>query len=147
MKPRRRTRGAARPAAEAVVDFQTVAVTAPLSEPVATRPRRRPRVVKPAVDEVDFQIAPIAEPVGDTRPRRRTRAAAKPRTEAVASVPASAEDGAAPAKPRRRRASAAVKTESAPVSEAVAGEDTAPAKARRRRPRATTAAAAETAEG
>ncbi|WP_326699685.1 DEAD/DEAH box helicase [Streptomyces sp. NBC_01754] len=147
VKPRRRTRGAARPAAEAVVDFQTVAVTAPLSEPVATRPRRRPRVVKPAVDEVDFQIAPIAEPVGDTRPRRRTRAAAKPRTEAVASVPASAEDGAAPAKPRRRRASAAVKTESAPVSEAVAGEDTAPAKARRRRPRATTAAAAETAEG
>ncbi|AEN12230.1 superfamily II DNA/RNA helicase [Streptomyces sp. DvalAA-21] len=139
-KPRRRTRAAAQPAAEAVVDFQTVAVAAAVAEPVATRPRRRPRVVKPVVDEVDFQIAPVSEPVTETRPRRRSRAAAKPKTEAVASVSAVAEDAAAPAKPRRRRATTAAKAESAPVSEAVVGEDAAPAKPRRRRARATASA-------
>ncbi|WP_031083216.1 DEAD/DEAH box helicase [Streptomyces sp. NRRL WC-3549] len=143
--PRRRTRAAAQPAVEPVVDFQTVAAVS-VAEPVVTRPRRRPRVVKPAVDEVDFQIAPASEPVTEARPRRRSRAAAKPKTETVAPVSAVAEDAAAPAKPRRRRATTAAKAESAPVSEAVAAKDTAPAKPRRRRARATTSVAAESAE-
>lgn len=148
-KPRRRTRAAAQPAVEAVVaapaaapvvDFQTVAVAASVAEPVATRPRRRPRVVKPVVDEVDFQIAPVSEPVSETRPRRRPRTATKPKTEAVASVPAVSEDAAAPAKPRRRRATGAAKAEAAAAPETAAVEDAA-AKPRRRRARATTAAA------
>lgn len=148
-KPRRRTRAAAQPAVEAVVaapaaapvvDFQTVAVAASVAEPVATRPRRRPRVVKPVVDEVDFQIAPVSEPVSETRQRRRPRTATKPKTEAVASVPAVSEDAAAPAKPRRRRATGAAKAEAAAAPETAAVEDAA-AKPRRRRARATTAAA------
>ncbi|MEU0304074.1 DEAD/DEAH box helicase [Streptomyces sp. NPDC006175] len=131
------------PAAEPVVDFQTVAVAAPAAEPVATKPRRRARVVKPA-DEVDFQIAPASEPVTETRSRRRPRAAAKPKAEAVVAT-ATAED-AAETKPRRRRprAAAAEKAETAAVTEAVTDGE-APAKPRRRRSRA--AAAAETAEG
>ncbi|MEV3994237.1 DEAD/DEAH box helicase [Streptomyces halstedii] len=154
-KPRRRTRAAAPPAVEAVVaapaaapvvDFQTVAVAASVAEPVATRPRRRPRVVKPVVDEVDFQIAPVSEPVSETRPRRRPRTATKPKTEAVASVPAVSEDAAAPAKPRRRRATGAAKAEAAAAPETAAVEDAAAAKPRRRRARATTTAAAGTAE-
>ncbi|MFJ3142869.1 DEAD/DEAH box helicase [Streptomyces halstedii] len=149
-KPRRRTRAAAQPAVEAVaaapvaepvVDFQTVAVAASVAEPVATRPRRRPRVVKPVVDEVDFQIAPVSEPVSETRPRRRPRTATKPKTEAVASVPAVSEDAAAPAKPRRRRATGAAKAEATTAPETAAVEDAAAAKPRRRRARATTAAA------
>ncbi|MFD9542218.1 DEAD/DEAH box helicase [Streptomyces sp. NPDC060022] len=137
------------PAAEAVVDFQTVAAAAPVAEPV-TKPRRRARVVRPVVDEVDFQIAPASEPVPDTKARRRPRAAAKPKTEAVAAAPAATED-TAETKPRRRRPRAAVKAE-AGVSETVASaavsEDEAPAKPRRRRARATTAAAeAATTEG
>ncbi|MFJ8748304.1 DEAD/DEAH box helicase [Streptomyces sp. NPDC102441] len=132
------------PAAEPVVDFQTVAVSAPVAEPVATKPRRRTRVVKPA-DEVDFQIAPVSEPVTDTKPRRRPRAAAKPKTEAVATT-ATAED-VAEAKPRRRRprATAAEKAETAAVTEITADGEAAPAKPRRRRSRA--AVAAETTEG
>ncbi|MEV5673443.1 DEAD/DEAH box helicase [[Kitasatospora] papulosa] len=148
-KPRRRrTRPAATkpavaqtPAAEPVVDFQTVAVAAQAAEPVATKPRRRTRVVKPA-DEVDFQIAPASEPAPQTK-ARRTRAAAKPKAEAVA-APATAED-AAETKPRRRRPRAAAeKTETAAVTVTSDGE-AAPAKPRRRRSRA--AAAAETTEG
>ncbi|MFE9724453.1 DEAD/DEAH box helicase [Streptomyces sp. NPDC005794] len=134
----------AAPVAEPVVDFQTVAVAAPVAEPVATKPRRRTRVVKPA-DEVDFQIAPASEPVSD-KPRRRTRAAAKPKTEAVATT-ATSED-AAETKPRRRRprAAATEKAETAAVTEAATDGEAAPAKPRRRRSRAT-AAAAETTEG
>ncbi|WP_405388765.1 DEAD/DEAH box helicase [Streptomyces sp. NBC_01102] len=128
------------PAAEPVVDFQTVAIAAPVAEPVVTKPRRRTRVVKPA-DEVDFQIAPVSEPVVETKQRRRPRAAVKPKTEAVTAPPAVSEDEAE-TKPRRRRPrAAAVKAETAAVSEAVTGEDAA-AKPRRRRARATTAAEA-----
>ncbi|MEV8230131.1 DEAD/DEAH box helicase [Streptomyces sp. NPDC079167] len=131
------------PAAEPVVDFQTVAVAAPAAEPVATKPRRRARVVKPA-DEVDFQIAPASEPVTETRSRRRPRAAAKPKAEAAVAT-ATAEDAAETKPPRRRpRAAAAEKAETAAVTEAVTDGE-APAKPRRRRSRA--AAAAETAEG
>ncbi|MGW0785787.1 DEAD/DEAH box helicase [Streptomyces sp. NPDC002913] len=151
-KPRRRrTRTAAAkpaveaaPAAEPVVDFQTVAMAAPVAEPSVTKPRRRTRVVKPA-DEVDFQIAPVSEPVSETKPRRRTRAAAKPKAEVVVEKTATAEE-AAETKPRRRRPRAAEKAETAPVTEAVADGEAAPAKPRRRRARATTAAA-ESAEG
>ncbi|MER5555908.1 DEAD/DEAH box helicase [Streptomyces sp. NPDC002793] len=132
------------PVAEPVVDFQTVAVAAPVAEPVATKPRRRTRVVKP-VDEVDFQIAPASEPVSD-KPRRRPRAAAKPKTEAVATTVA-AED-TAETKPRRRRprVTAAEKAEAVTVAETVTDVEAAPAKPRRRRSRAATAVAAETAE-
>ncbi|WP_236055799.1 DEAD/DEAH box helicase [Streptomyces silvae] len=130
------------PAAEPVVDFQTVAVAAPVAEPVATKPRRRTRVVKPA-DEVDFQIAPASEPVTETKQRRRPRAATKPKAEAVAST-ATAED-TGETKPRRRRPRAAAeKAETAAVTETgAAGE--APAKPRRRRSRAA-ATAGETTE-
>ncbi|MFD9292380.1 DEAD/DEAH box helicase [Streptomyces sp. NPDC060030] len=147
---RRRTRATATkpavaqaPAAEPVVDFQTVAVAAQAAEPVATKPRRRARVVKPA-DEVDFQIAPVSEPVPQTRARRSTRSAAKPKTEAVADTAAVEE--AAETKPRRRRPRAAAeKAEAAAVTVATDGE-AAPAKPRRRRSRAA-AAATETTEG
>ncbi|MFE4213009.1 DEAD/DEAH box helicase [Streptomyces sp. NPDC056844] len=152
-KPRRRraraTTTAAKPdaapapAAEPVVDFQTVAVAAPVAEPVATKPRRRTRVVKPA-DEVDFQIAPASEPVTETKQRRRPRAATKPKAEAVAST-ATAED-TGETKPRRRRPRAAAeKAETAAVTETVAAGE-APAKPRRRRSRAA-ATAAESTEG
>ncbi|MFG2535540.1 DEAD/DEAH box helicase [Streptomyces sp. NPDC048511] len=130
------------PAAEPVVDFQTVAVAAPVAEPVATKPRRRTRVVKPA-DEVDFQIAPASEPVTETKQRRRPRAATKPKAEAVAST-ATAED-TGETKPRRRRPRAAAeKAETAAVTETVAAGE-APAKPRRRRSRAA-ATAGETTE-
>ncbi|WP_327114980.1 DEAD/DEAH box helicase [Streptomyces sp. NBC_01341] len=143
-KPRRRrARTAASPAAEPVVDFQTVAVAEPAVEPVATKPRRRTRVVKPA-DEVDFQIAPVSEPVSETKSRRRPRAAAKPKADVVVET-ASAPEEVAETKPRRRRPRAAEKATAA-VSEAVVDDGAAPAKPRRRRARAT-AAAAETTEG
>ncbi|MEU0131420.1 DEAD/DEAH box helicase [Streptomyces sp. NPDC006289] len=128
------------PAAEPVVDFQTVAVSAPVAEPVATKPRRRTRVVKP-VDEVDFQIAPASEPVPEAKARRRPRAATKPKADVA---PAATAGDVAETKPRRRRPRAAEKVESAAGSEAVV-EGAAAAKPRRRRSRAT--AAAESAEG
>ncbi|WP_261988260.1 DEAD/DEAH box helicase [Streptomyces sp. gb1(2016)] len=129
------------PAAEPVVDFQTVAVAAPVAEPVATKPRRRTRVVKPA-DEVDFQIAPASEPVTETKQRRRPRAATKPKAEAVAST-ATAED-TGETKPRRRRPRAAAeKAETAAVTETVAADE-APAKPRRRRSRAAATAGGTT---
>ncbi|MFG2920421.1 DEAD/DEAH box helicase [Streptomyces sp. NPDC048305] len=154
-KPRRRrsTRAAApkvseapAPAAEAVVDFQTVAVSAPAAEPVATKPRRRARIVKPA-DEVDFQIAPPSEPVTESRPRRRTRAASKPKDgKDVAQAKAPVAEEAAETKPRRRRSTrAAEKPEAAAVS-VTATDEAAPAKPRRRRSRAATAVS-ETTEG
>ncbi|MFE9362764.1 DEAD/DEAH box helicase [Streptomyces sp. NPDC006978] len=129
------------PAAEPVVDFQTVAVAAPVAEPVATKPRRRTRVVKPA-DEVDFQIAPASEPVTETKQRRRPRAATKPKAEAVAST-ATAED-TGETKPRRRRPRAAAeKAETAAETETVAAGE-APAKPRRRRSRAAATAGGTT---
>ncbi|MEU0147042.1 DEAD/DEAH box helicase [Streptomyces sp. NPDC006288] len=128
------------PAAEPAVDFQTVAVSAPVAEPVATKPRRRTRVVKP-VDEVDFQIAPASEPVPEAKARRRPRAATKPKADVA---PAATAGDVAETKPRRRRPRAAEKVESAAGSEAVV-EGAAAAKPRRRRSHAT--AAAESAEG
>ncbi|MDX3433689.1 DEAD/DEAH box helicase [Streptomyces sp. ME01-18a] len=129
------------PAAEPVVDFQTVAVAAPVAEPVATKPRRRTRVVKPA-DEVDFQIAPASEPVTETKQRRRPRAATKPKAEAVASTATAEETGET--KPRRRRPRAAAeKAETAAVTETVAAGE-APAKPRRRRSRAAATAGGTT---
>ncbi|MFE9012991.1 DEAD/DEAH box helicase [Streptomyces cyaneofuscatus] len=95
-KPRRRrSRAAAKPVAEAVAQvpaaaapveagFQTVAVAAgiaePAAEPVATRPRRRARILKPA-DEVDFQIAPASEPEPQSKTRRPARATSRPKAE------------------------------------------------------------------
>ncbi|MGW3217674.1 DEAD/DEAH box helicase [Streptomyces parvus] len=99
---------AAAPAAPAPVDFQTVAVAAgvvePVAEPKAVRPRRRARVVKPA-DEVDFQIAPAAEPEPEVKTRRRPARTTKPKTESKAK----AEPKATKADPKA--------TESAPAAE------------------------------
>ncbi|MBK3545458.1 DEAD/DEAH box helicase [Streptomyces sp. MBT60] len=100
---------AAAPAAPAPVEFQTVAVAAgviePAAEPKAVKPRRRTRVVKPA-DEVDFQIAPAAEPEPEVKTRRRPARATKPKTESKAKA---AEPKATKAEPKA--------TESAPVAE------------------------------
>ncbi|MFD8602558.1 DEAD/DEAH box helicase [Streptomyces sp. TSRI0445] len=116
-KPRRRrSRAAAKPVAEetaapvaaapadpAPVEFQTVAVAAgviePVAEPKTVRPRRRTRVVKPA-DEVDFQIAPAAEPEPEAKTRRRPARATKPKTESKAK----AEPKAAKAEPKATEA-------------------------------------------
>ncbi|MGW6352661.1 DEAD/DEAH box helicase [Streptomyces sp. NPDC055080] len=175
---RRRTRvGAPEAAAEAAVAVAE-APAAPAveavteAEPAAeTKPRRRTRVVKPVVDEVDFQIAPASEPEPETKPRRsRPRAAAKPKTESKPKADAKAKTTTkaatetatqapaeeAEAKPRRRRATRAATagTEAAVVSEAeavvsLAASDTeAPAKPRRRRAtRATAKAESATTEG
>ncbi|MFE1367971.1 DEAD/DEAH box helicase [Streptomyces anulatus] len=86
---------AAAPAAPAPVDFQTVAVAAgvaePVAEPKAVKPRRRTRIVKPA-DEVDFQIAPAAEPEPEAKTRRRparatTKATSEPKAAATSAEP------------------------------------------------------------
>ncbi|MEE1797060.1 DEAD/DEAH box helicase [Streptomyces sp. BE308] len=160
------------PAVKAEAEFQTVAVAVGFAEPVAeTKPRRRTRVVKPVVDEVDFQIAPASEPEPETKPRRsRPRAAAKPKTESKPKADAKAKTTTkaatetvtqapaeeAEAKPRRRRATRAATagTEAAVVSEAeavvslAASGTEAPAKPRRRRAtRATAKAESATTEG
>ncbi|SEE92620.1 Superfamily II DNA and RNA helicase [Streptomyces griseus] len=86
---------AAAPAAPAPVEFQTVALAAGLAEPVAepkaVKPRRRTRIVKPA-DEVDFQIAPAAEPEPEVKTRRRparatTKATSEPKAAATTAEP------------------------------------------------------------
>ncbi|MEU5969808.1 DEAD/DEAH box helicase [Streptomyces globisporus] len=121
-KPRRRrSRAAAKPVAEetaapvaaapadpAPVEFQTVAVAAgviePVAEPKTVRPRRRTRVVKPA-DEVDFQIAPAAEPEPEAKTRRRPARATKPKTESKAKAEpkaAKATESAPAAEPKAR---------------------------------------------
>ncbi|WP_432007821.1 DEAD/DEAH box helicase [Streptomyces parvus] len=105
---------AAAPAAPAPVDFQTVAVAAgvvePVAEPKAVRPRRRTRVVKPA-DEVDFQIAPAAEPEPEVKTRRRPARTTKPKTEKT-------ESKAKPkAEPMPKAEPKAEATESAPAAE------------------------------
>ncbi|MGW2087064.1 DEAD/DEAH box helicase [Streptomyces sp. NPDC001880] len=152
---RRRTRvGAADAAAEAVMNAVEAVVEvevaprtaeAPVEEAPAaeTKPRRRrARVVKPAEDEVDFQIAPISEPVAETRtvtkPRRRPRVV-KPAEDEVDFQIAPISEPVAETKPRRRtRAAAKPKTEAVAEAPAVEGE----AKPRRRR--APRAAAAKT---
>ncbi|WP_435599491.1 DEAD/DEAH box helicase [Streptomyces anulatus] len=108
---------AAAPAAPAPVDFQTVAVAAgvaePVAEPKAVKPRRRTRIVKPA-DEVDFQIAPAAEPEPEAKTRRRpARATTKPKSEPKAAA-TSAEPKARSARTTKSRA----KAETAETAEA-----------------------------
>lgn len=100
---------AAAPAAPAPVDFQTVAVAAgvaePVAEPKAVKPRRRTRIVKPA-DEVDFQIAPAAEPEPEAKTRRRpARATTKAKSEPKAAA-TSAEPKARPTRTTKSRAKA-----------------------------------------
>ncbi|WP_327268369.1 DEAD/DEAH box helicase [Streptomyces sp. NBC_01218] len=172
-KPARRRR--TRAAAPAEPEFQTVAVAVGFSAPAAeakaeTKPRRRPRIVKPAEDEVDFQIAPFSEPETESRPRRRpARTATKPAAEAKATtteskprtrkaaapksaaVQAEAVDAVAAdaveEKPKRRRRRTAAKPETVAVTETVADEvSEAPARTRRRRstrPATTEAASTE----
>ncbi|QXR01626.1 DEAD/DEAH box helicase [Streptomyces sp. WY228] len=133
------------PATPAPAEFQTVAVAAgiaePVAEPKAVRPRRRARIVKPA-DEVDFQIAPAAEPEPEVKTRRRPARATAKKSEPKAEA-ASAEPKAKAPRATRSRAKAetaekvteksAVKAVAAeqPVVEAPAAE--AEAKPRRRR--------------
>lgn len=153
--PRRRRRarvGAPEAAAEAVmstveavveVEVEPKAAKAPAEDAPATETkprRRRARVVKPVVDEVDFQIAPIAEPVAETKtvtkPRRRPRVV-KPAEDEVDFQIAPISEPTPETKPRRRtRAAAKPKTEVVAEAPAAEGE----AKPRRRRaPRATAA--------
>ncbi|MFB6909425.1 DEAD/DEAH box helicase [Streptomyces bacillaris] len=155
-KPRRRRSRAAKPvAAEPVAQipaaaapveagFQTVAAAAgiaePVAEPVATRPRRRARIVQPA-DEVDFQIAPPSEPEPEAKTRRRpARATSRPKAEATTKAepkPKAEAVTETESKPKRAsRAKAAAPAEAAAPEAPVAdGTETKP-----RRRRATRAA-------
>ncbi|MEU3878404.1 DEAD/DEAH box helicase [Streptomyces californicus] len=160
-KPRRRRSRAAKPVTEetaapaaapvasAPAEFQTVAVAAGITEPAPepkARPRRRARVVKPA-DEVDFQIAPAAEPEPETKTRRRpARATSKPKTEAKAKAEAPVEaEPAAESKPKTRTRKKAEPKAEVVTSEAVTAE-AAPAETKVRATRATKSRAkAETA--
>ncbi|MFF8615030.1 DEAD/DEAH box helicase [Streptomyces sp. NPDC015350] len=150
---RRRTRvGAAEVAAEAALNTvqapaEVVAEAAPkaVEAPAETKPRRRrTRVVKPVEDEVDFQIAPVSEPVAEAktvaRPRRRARVV-KPVEDEVDFQIAPISEPRSETKPRRRTRAAAK-----PASETVAQEapaDGAEAKPRRRRAPRTAATKAE----
>lgn len=149
---RRRTRvGAPDVAAEAAVTTveapaATVATKTEVeAEPATeTKPRRRTRaaVVKPTADEVDFQIAPIAEPVPEartvTKPRRRARVI-KPAEDEVDFQIAPISEPNPETKPRRRTRAAAK-----PKTEAVAQAPAAEGEAKPRRRRAPRAAAAKT---
>lgn len=112
---------AAAPAAPAPAEFQTVAVAAGVAEPVveqtAVKPRRRTRIVKPA-DEVDFQIAPAAEPEPEAKTRRRpARATTKTKSEPKAAA-TSAEPKARATRTTKSRAKAET-AETAPTTEKV----------------------------
>lgn len=156
---RRRTRvGAAGVAAEAAVSTVEAPAAAvatkteikaeaevevkaePASEAKPRRRRARTAVVKPVAEEVDFQIAPIADPVPEaktvTKPRRRARVV-KPVEDEVDFQIAPISEPTPETKPRRRtRAAAKPKTETVAQAPAAEGE----AKPRRRRaPRATAA--------
>ncbi|MFE6979480.1 DEAD/DEAH box helicase [Streptomyces griseus] len=100
------------PAAPAPAEFQTVAVAAGIAEPVAepksVKPRRRARIVKPA-DEVDFQIAPAAEPEPEVKTRRRPARATAKKSEPKAEA-ASAEPKAKAKAPRATRSRAKAET-------------------------------------
>ncbi|GGP34258.1 DEAD/DEAH box helicase [Streptomyces sindenensis] len=135
---------AAAPAAPAPVDFQTVAVAAgavePVAEPKAVRPRRRTRIVKPA-DEVDFQIAPAAEPEPEVKTRRRPARTTKPRTESKAKAEPKAEGQAAestPAAEPKARTARATKSR-AKAETAEPAEKKAPAKKAKAAPKAVAA--------
>ncbi|WP_329614027.1 DEAD/DEAH box helicase [Streptomyces brevispora] len=114
------------------------------AEAVATaKPRRsRARVVKPVTEEVDFQTAPVAEPVAEaktvTKPRRRARVI-KPAEDEVDFQIAPIAEPETDTRPRRRTR-AAVK----PKTEAVAEAAGAEGEAKPRRRRAPRAAAAKT---
>ncbi|NEB69812.1 ATP-dependent helicase, partial [Streptomyces fulvissimus] len=133
------------PAAAAPVEagFQTVAVAAGIAEPVATRPRRRTRIVKPA-DEVDFQIAPASEPEPDAKSRRRParttsrpKAESKPKAETAPKADAGTKAESTPkaeSKPKRAsRAKAAAPVEAVAPESPAAVEAETEAKPRRRR--------------
>ncbi|MFE6973562.1 DEAD/DEAH box helicase [Streptomyces sp. NPDC057682] len=134
--PRKRTRSrAAKPEVVIDTEAETVAEAKPR--------RRRTRTVKPAADEVDFQIAPVAEPVAEvptvTKPRRRR--VIKPAEDEVDFQIAPISEPEPESRPRRRtRAAAKPKTET--VAEAPAAAE-GEAKPRRRRSPRTTAAKAE----
>ncbi len=132
---------AAAPAAPAPVDFQTVAVAAgviePVAEPKAVRPRRRTRVVKPA-DEVDFQIAPAAEPEPEVKTRRRPARTTKPKTDSKAK--AEATESAPAAEPKARTARATKSRAKAETAEPAAKKATA--KTAKAAPKATAKAVA-----
>ncbi|MFI5628277.1 DEAD/DEAH box helicase [Streptomyces sp. NPDC051664] len=144
---RRRTRvGAPDVAAEAAVavaEAPAAVVEAPVTveaEPVAeAKPRRRrARVVAKPADEVDFQTAPIAEPMPEvkavTKPRRRARVVAKPADEVDFQIAPIAEP--VPESKPRRRTRAAAKPKAETVVEAPVAEGEA--KPRRRRARTAT---------
>ncbi|MFC8263411.1 DEAD/DEAH box helicase [Streptomyces sp. NPDC057291] len=145
---RRRTRvGAPDVAAEAavaVVQAPAAVVEAPVTveaEPVAeAKPRRRrARVVAKPADEVDFQTAPIAEPVPEvkavTKPRRRARVVAKPADEVDFQIAPIAEP--VPESKPRRRTRAAAKPKAETVVEAPVAEGEAKPRRRRARTAAT----------
>ncbi|MGW6288541.1 DEAD/DEAH box helicase [Streptomyces sp. NPDC055107] len=124
---------AAAPAAPAPAEFQTVAVAAgvaePAAEPKAVKPRRRTRIVKPA-DEVDFQIAPAAEPEPEVKTRRRpARATTKAKSEPKAAV-TSAEPKARAARTTKSRAKAET-VEPAAIEEKITAKVASKATARK----------------
>ncbi|MER6103901.1 DEAD/DEAH box helicase [Streptomyces sp. NPDC001832] len=141
---RRRTRaGAPDVAAETAVTTveapavavatKTEAEAGPATETKPRRRRTRAAVVKPVADEVDFQIAPISEPVPEaktvTKPRRRARVI-KPAEDEVDFQIAPISEPSPETRPRRRtRAAAKPKTETAAQAPLAVGE----AKPRRRR--------------
>ncbi|MFI6727809.1 DEAD/DEAH box helicase [Streptomyces atratus] len=150
---RRRTRvGTPDVAAEAAVTTVEAPATAvattteveaePATETKPRRRRTRAAVVKPVADEVDFQIAPIAEPVPEartvTKPRRRARVI-KPAEDEVDFQIAPISEPNPEIKPRRRTRAAAK-----PKTEAVAQAPAAEGEAKPRRRRAPRAAAART---
>ncbi|WP_413752797.1 DEAD/DEAH box helicase [Streptomyces sp. R-74717] len=150
---RRRTRvGTPDVAAEAAVTTVEAPATAvattteveaePATETKPRRRRTRAAVVKPVADEVDFQIAPIAEPVPEartvTKPRRRARVI-KPAEDEVDFQIAPISEPNPETKPRRRTRAAAK-----PKTEAVAQAPAAEGEAKPRRRRAPRAAAART---
>ncbi|MFJ8223430.1 DEAD/DEAH box helicase [Streptomyces griseus] len=135
---------AAAPAAPAPVEFQTVALAAgvaePVAEPKAVKPRRRTRIVKPA-DEVDFQIAPAAEPEPEVKTRRRPARATTKATSEPKAAATTAEPKARATRTTKSRAKAETAETAATTAKAVAVEPSpveapaaeAAAKPRRRR--------------
>ncbi|MER5746095.1 DEAD/DEAH box helicase [Streptomyces sp. NPDC002225] len=151
---RRRTRVSAAPEAaaevvlntvEAVIEVepQTSAAPEPAAEeaPAAKPRRRRTRAAKPAETEVDFQIAPAAEPAAPaqtvTKPRRRR--VVKPAEDEVDFQIAPISEPVQESRPRRRTRAAAK-----PKAEVVVEAPAAEGEAKPRRRRAPRAAAAKT---
>ncbi|MFD4944800.1 DEAD/DEAH box helicase [Streptomyces sp. NPDC058409] len=126
----------------AAVATKTEVEAEPATETKPRRRRTRAAVVKPVADEVDFQIAPIAEPVPEartvTKPRRRARVI-KPAEDEVDFQIAPISEPNPETKPRRRTRAAAK-----PKTEAVAQTPVAEGEAKPRRRRAPRAAAAKT---